>query len=145
MRLLTSLLPLLSPREALLAGAKAGKIASAEIAAVRSCAETQFHYCHGGRMVILFGPRAQFQPEAFRAAGIADRRQIPNRGVEAIFTLAAAKRKNPNDTAEPCPDAAYLRKTEMFRSALRTGNKSHFQTRGQTETLSKLDAIARLT
>src|SRR5260370_9025297 len=46
-----------------------------------------------------------------------------------MFTLLAAKRKNPKDTAEPCPNAAYLRKTQLFRSALRTGNKSHFQPR----------------
>jgi len=77
-------------------------------------------------MIILFGPGTQLHAEAFRTASVADGGEIPNCSIEAMFTLLATKRKNPNDTAEPCAEAAYLRKAQMFRSALRTANKSHF-------------------
>src|SRR5260370_30141135 len=80
-------------------------------------------------MIILFGPGTEFHAETLGTASVADCRKVPNRRLEAMFTLLAAKRKNPNDTAEPGPDAAYLRKAQLFRSALRTGNKSHFQPR----------------
>jgi len=79
-------------------------------------------------MVVLFGPGAQFHAKTFGTASIADCREAPNRSIESVFTFPATKRKNPYDTAELSPDAAYLRKTQMFRSALRTGNKSHFLT-----------------
>src|ERR1039457_667197 len=59
----------LAPRKLLPARAKARKVATADLTAVGSRAETQQHACAKRRIIVMLGPRAQLRPQTLRTAG----------------------------------------------------------------------------
>jgi hypothetical protein len=114
------------PGELLLAGTETDKVAAAKLAAIRRRAHPQLKNGPAGRVVILFGPRAQIAPQALRAARIAQREMIPDRGRIPVRALPATQRINAHDGCQPFAGAAQLRNPKLSRSALGTSAAGHF-------------------